>query len=86
MSLTFRLLAKCPECKRMFAMKKLEKKLVRTEAINMVEALYQPHLKGEIDITAERFVPGVREAWEIAYVCRFCGAKHTKFVYKNIKK
>lgn len=86
MNLAHKLFGQCSECKRIFAMKKLSKNLVRTEDVNVVEVLYQPHPKGEIQTIGERFAPGKREVYEITYVCRFCGAKHTKFAYKDTKK
>lgn len=67
-------------------MKKLSKELVRTEDVNVVEVLYQPHLKGTIQTMVERFTPGKRKVYEITYECRFCGAKHTRLTYRNSRK
>lgn len=86
MNLAYKLFGQCCECKRIFAMKKFGEELVRTENVNVVEVLYQPHPKGEIQTMVERFTPGERKTYEITYACRFCGAKHTKFTYKVTKK
>lgn len=86
MSLTHKLFGKCFECNRMFAMKKHGKELVRTEDSNSAEVLYQMNIKGEMQTMGERFAPGERKTYETTYVCRFCGAKHTKFTYRYIKK
>ena len=80
------MIRKCPECDKLFALKKIGKKFIGKENINMAETLTQPHLKGEIQTMVERMVPGEKKVFEITYVCRFCGAKKTKFAYKNIKK
>ncbi len=77
---------KCPECGRYLALKKVGKNFIGKEEINMAETLTQPHPKGEIQTMAERMVPGEKRVFEITYECRFCNAKKTKFVYKNIKK
>ena len=74
---------KCTKCNKLFAMKTQEKSLVGKEKVNIVETLTQPHLKGEIQPMVERFVPGERKTYEITYVCRFCGARQTKLLYKK---
>lgn len=77
---------KCTQCNKIFAMKKIEKKLVRQEDIKVLETLTQPHLKGEIQTMVERFVPGERKFYEITYTCRFCGAEQTKSVWEDMKQ
>ena len=86
MSMTYKFFGRCSECGKFFAMKKLGKKFVRTEDVNVLEVLYQPHLKGTIQTMVERFTPGERKVYEITYVCRFCGEKHTKLIYRNSRK
>lgn len=76
---------KCTECNKFFAMKKQGKSLVAKERVNVLETLTQPHLKGEIQPMVESFVPGERKTYEITYVCRFCGARQTKLLYKKIR-
>ncbi len=76
---------KCAECNKIFAMKLNEEKLVGKEKINILETLTQPHLKGGIDTVVKGFVPGERRTYESVYICRFCGAKQTKFSYKNFR-
>ncbi len=76
---------KCAECNRIFAMKVYDKKLVDKERVNVLETLTQPHLKGEIQPMVERFVPGERRTYETTYICRFCGAKQTKLLYKKVR-
>lgn len=67
-------------------MKKVAKKLVSQEDINIAETLTQPHLSGEIQAAEERFVPGERRFYEITYECRFCGAQQTRSVSKDVKQ
>lgn len=77
---------KCPECNRLLAMKRTEKKLVRQEDVEVLETLTQPDLKGGIQTAIERFVPGERNFYKITYACRFCGAEQTKSVWKDKKQ
>ncbi len=76
---------KCLSCGRMFAMKKIEKKLVKEEKIQILETLTEPNLKGEIQIKSERFVPGEVKVYEIVYKCRFCGNQKSKSKQKRRK-
>ena len=80
------MIRKCSECNKFFGLKKTGRKFVGKEEIKMAETLTQPHPKGEIQTMVERMVPGETRVYEISYECRFCGARKTKFVYKNIKK
>lgn len=79
------MLGKCLGCNKLFAMKKIEKKLVKQEDVEILETLTQPHPSGEIQTMEERFVLGKRNVYKITYSCRLCGAQHSKYVYKNIK-
>lgn len=81
-----RIFRKCSECNRLFAMKKTDKKLVRTEDVEILETLTQPNLRGGIETMVERFVSGKRNTYEITYSCRFCGAKYIKNAFKDMKK
>ncbi len=81
-----KLFRKCAVCNRLFAIKKIDKRLVSTEDVEILETLTQPNLRGGIETMVERFVSGERNTYEITYLCRFCGAKHTKTIFKNIKK
>lgn len=80
------MLRKCINCHRIFAMKLIGKKLTQTEDVKVLEVLTQPNLKGEIEAKVERFVPGERKTYELTYQCRFCGAQHSKVLYKSKKK
>ncbi len=80
------MIRKCPECSRLFGLKKIGRKFIGKEDINMAETLTQPHLKGEMQTMVERMVPGEKRVYEITYECKFCGAKKKKVAYKNIKK
>lgn len=76
---------KCSECGKMFAMKRVEKKLVKKEKIEVIETLTQPNLKGEIQTMSERFVPGEVKVYEIVCKCRFCGTQKTRIKQKKRK-
>lgn len=80
------MLARCLKCRKVFAMKRKEKKLVRQEEINILEQLTQPHPRGEIQKMVERFVLGERKVYEITSVCRFCGDVRVKTVYEDTKQ
>ncbi len=84
--MVYKLFRKCAVCNRLFAIKKIDKKLVRTEDVEILETLTQPNLRGGIETMVERFVSGERNTYEITYTCRFCGAKYTKNAFKDIKK
>lgn len=86
MDFAYKLFGQCIECRKMFAMKKLGKELLRTEDINIAEVLYQPHPRGTQENKVERLVPGEIKVYEITYVCRFCGMKHSKITYRSSKK
>lgn len=76
---------KCSECGKIFAMKRLEKNLVKEENIEVIETLTQPNPKGEIQTMVERFVPGELKVYEIVYKCRFCGTQKTRIKQKKRK-
>ncbi len=85
MNFSFNLLRRCNLCKRFFAVKKISENVVRTENIEILEALRQPHLKGEVHTMVERFVPGERIYSEIVYECKFCREKHSVLKSKDVK-
>ncbi len=76
---------KCLECGRLFAMKKVEKNLVKQEKTQILETLTEPNLKGEMQIKSERFVPAEIKIYEIIYKCRFCGEQKSKIKQKRRK-
>ncbi|MBQ2932951.1 MAG: hypothetical protein IJE62_09010 [Clostridia bacterium] len=76
---------KCLKCGRIFAMKKVEKKLVKEEQTQILETLTEPNLRGEIHIKSERFVPGKVKVYETIYKCRFCGEQKSRLTQKRRK-
>ena len=85
MKIAEKLLKKCNSCGRIFAIRKTDENVVRTEDVAILEVLRQPHLKGEVHTMVERFVPGQRIYTEISYECKFCGKKHTVLHSKDVK-
>ena len=79
-------LRRCKNCGRWFAMKMTEKKLIRKEEAQIFERLTQPHLKGGIDTSVERYVSGERHFYDITYVCKNCGAQEKETIFENVKK
>ncbi|MBE7030616.1 MAG: hypothetical protein E7409_04210 [Ruminococcaceae bacterium] len=80
------MLGRCPECNKLFAMKKTGKKPSREEDIQILETLTQPHPKGEIQIMVEHFVPGKRTFYELTHQCRYCGYRQIKTICKDTKR
>lgn len=64
---------KCPYCKKRFTLKRLEKNLVSSERISILQEVKTRNRNGDIVGTQEQYIPGRRRVYEIHYVCKNCG-------------
>ncbi len=77
---------KCKHCKKWFAMKMQKKTVVRKDEIKILERLYKPGPKGELQPAHDHFAPGERLYYDVRYICKYCGAEEKEYVCENVKK
>ncbi|KGR91574.1 hypothetical protein CD30_04500 [Ureibacillus massiliensis 4400831 = CIP 108448 = CCUG 49529] len=74
----------CPDCRRIFGMKKLQTVLEKSEIINIKVDLENRDLNGKIIGTSEQYISGKRRHYTIHHQCKFCGYKKNTFSQKNV--
>ena len=76
-------LHRCPQCKKLFALKKQQTTAVREEQVKILESATQTTPRGEVERLGNRYVDGKRVYYETTYLCRFCGAQHSETTSKD---
>lgn len=81
-----RFLMQCPNCKKLFALKKIDTKLVKKEDISILVELKDKNAYGETTGTREDYIPGERKFYNEVYLCKHCNNKTVKHITKDVKK
>lgn len=80
---TIKLLHRCPQCKRLFALKKQQKNVVKEEKVKILKSVMQLNQRGEAEKMGDCYVDGKRVTYEILYTCKRCGEKHVMRIVKE---
>jgi hypothetical protein len=73
-----RLKYRCKQCKKNWALKKIEQRLVGKDSISVLRELKNRNRDGEVIGTSEQYVPGTRYIYAYIYKCKFCGSTETR--------
>ena len=76
----------CPNCKKIFALKKIKSELAKKEDISILVELKDKDEYGKITKTREEYIPGERKFYNDVYICKHCNEKTIKHRTKDIKK
>ena len=77
---------RCPSCKKLFALQKVEEKVVSEEEVYVLMNNNVRNKDGEITGTVEQRVPGIRRTFDEEFVCKHCGEHVHRTFYKDIPK
>ena len=75
---------RCPQCKRLFALKKQQKNVVKEEKVKILKSVMQLNQRGEAEKVGDCYIDGNRVTYEIHYSCRRCGVNHVERIVKEI--
>lgn len=78
-------LRRCRSCKKLFAMQKVGKYVVKKETISMLAELKRRDKDGQVYGTDEQYIPGTRTTYETLYRCKYCGREETLTRYRDEK-
>lgn len=78
-------LRRCRSCKKIFAMQKIGKYVIKTETISMLAELKKRDNYGRVYGTDEQYIPGTRTTYETLYRCKYCGHEETVTQYRDEK-
>ncbi len=79
-------LLQCPNCKKIFALKKIKSELAKKEDISILVELKEKDAYGKITGTREEYIPGERKFYNDIYICKHCNEKIIKHRTKDIEK
>ena len=76
--------SQCPECKKIYALKQVDKRLVGTKEISVKQSNEIRNNEGKVTGTYDQMVPGERRIYEVDKVCKHCGKKITTRVFEDV--
>lgn len=76
--------SQCPECKKIYALKQVDKRLVGTKEISIKQSNEIRDNEGKVTGTYDQMVPGERRIYEVDKVCKYCGKKTTIRVFEDV--
>lgn len=76
--------SQCPECKKLYAMKKAGQTLVNQQSISMNVRNDVRDRDGKVTGSYDQMIPGTRNVYECKYVCKHCGHIETTKETKDI--
>ena len=79
-------LLQCPNCKKIFALKKIKSELAKKEDISILVELKDKDAYGKITGTREEYIPGERKFYNDVYICKHCNKTITKRRTKEVEK
>ena len=79
-------LLQCPNCKKIFALKKIKSELAKKEDISILVELKDKDAYGKITGTREEYIPGERKFYNDIYICKHCNKTITKRRTKEVEK
>lgn len=75
--------SKCPECKKIYALKTVDKRLVDEQQISVKQSNEIRNNVGKVTGTYDQMVPGKRRIYEVDKVCKYCGKRITTRVFED---
>ncbi|MDD3339770.1 MAG: hypothetical protein PHS82_13045, partial [Lachnospiraceae bacterium] len=65
---------RCPECKKLNALKCISQTLIDESTINIKVTNQTKDTRGNVTGSTEQWIPGLRQVYDCTYQCKYCGA------------